>query len=146
MPAIRHFRTLLLAVIIVVLLAIGMYLAEGRNLRLIYIDQKPVMVSLADTAAEREMGLSYRPSLADGHGLLFVYERPEAACMWMKGMNFPLDAYWFSVDGKLVSYKHNISPDTYPAVHCPEQEAMYMLELNVGELSKIPQRLNIPKQ
>lgn len=146
MPEIRPFRALLLAVIVVILFTIGRFLAEGRDLRLIYIDQKPVLVNIADNPAERSRGLSYQPFLSDGHGMLFVFDKPEAACMWMKDMNFPLDVYWFSADGKLISYRHNISPDTFPSVHCPVQEATYMLELNVGEFSGIPRSITVPKQ
>lgn len=120
-------------------------LRRDRDLSLIYAGQDPLLVNLADTNEERKKGLSYRSSLKDGQGMLFVFEGPDRACMWMKGMNFPLDVYWFSESGRLVSYTKNVTPASYPKVYCPNEKALYMLEVGVGELQELPDLLTLEK-
>jgi len=51
-------------------------------------------VELARTSAEQIRGLSGRPELKSGHGMLFVYDRPQPVSIWMKDMRFPLDILW----------------------------------------------------
>src|SRR3990172_7583474 len=51
-------------------------------------------VEVARTSAEQIRGLSGRPDLKPGHGMLFVYDRPQSVGIWMKDMRFPLDILW----------------------------------------------------
>ena len=51
-------------------------------------------VELAITPEERRQGLSDRPSLAPGTGMLFVFESDGHRQFWMKNMHFPLDMVW----------------------------------------------------
>ncbi|CAB0150044.1 hypothetical protein PSI9734_00615 [Pseudidiomarina piscicola] len=55
--------------------------------------QPPMQVEIADTPAKRERGLMFRESLADHHGMWFVYqsERPSYAGFWMFNTKLPLD-------------------------------------------------------
>ena len=43
---------------------------------------------------ERSQGLSGRPNLAAGTGMLFVFEQAGSYAFWMKDMRFPLDMVW----------------------------------------------------
>lgn len=140
----KRFAAFLL--LIVPLLAAGSVLWRDRTLRLLYVDQEPLLVGIADTEAERTLGLSYRSKLANGHGMLFAFDEPSATCMWMKDMKFPIDVYWFSANGRLVSYSQGVYPSSFPAVYCPNGKASYMLEVNIGELKSLPQQLAVPKQ
>jgi len=58
-------------------------------------------VELARTPIEKMRGLSGRPGLAPGHGMVFVYEKPEPISIWMKDMRFSLDIIWIR-DGRIV--------------------------------------------
>ena len=51
-------------------------------------------VELARTLEEQVRGLSGRPNLKPGWGMLFVYEHPHPVSIWMKDMRFPLDIVW----------------------------------------------------
>ena len=139
-------RNLQTFVIIVLLFIVGFALKNQKTTQLIYVDGEQLLVENADTPKTRQLGLSYKPKLPRGEGMLFSYNEPAQACMWMKDMNFPIDVYWFSATGKLISFKQNIEPHTYPASFCPAHDAFYMLEVNVGEFSKIPAKLTLPKQ
>lgn len=57
------------------------------------VAQPPMVVEVADTAAKRERGLMHRESLAEHHGMWFVYdeERPGYAGFWMFNTKIPLD-------------------------------------------------------
>ena len=64
--------------------------------------------------------------------------------MWAKDMNFPIDVYWYSAGGNLVGSQRNVSPDSFPQLYCPELPASYMLEVNAGQLKKLPKTLVPP--
>ena len=68
-----------------------------------------VEVELARTLEEKVRGLSGRPALKSGHGMLFVYERPEPVSIWMKDMRFPLDILWIR-EGRIVKIEKNAPP------------------------------------
>ena len=48
-------------------------------------------IEIADTADERIRGLSGRPSLPEGTGLLFIFDTQGLHGIWMKDMSFPID-------------------------------------------------------
>ncbi len=135
-----------LLAVLILLAVVGIELWRQRALQLIYVDDSPLLVSVASTPSARKMGLSYQLSLPKGQGMLFEYSEPSQACMWMKEMSFPLDVYWFSATGKLISSAHDLSPESYPATYCPNVPAFYMLEVNVNEFYKEPKAISIPKQ
>lgn len=51
-------------------------------------------VEIASTTLQKMTGLSFRTSLASGHGMLFTFGTPTIQNFWMKDMNFPLDMIW----------------------------------------------------
>jgi hypothetical protein len=50
-----------------------------------------VQVELADTPEKRERGLMFRKELADGHGMLFLFDEEAEHSFWMKDTLVPLD-------------------------------------------------------
>ncbi len=68
-----------------------------------------IEVELARTTTEKVRGLSGRPALASGHGMLFVYDRPEVVSIWMKDMLFPLDIVWIR-GGRIVHIEKEAPP------------------------------------
>jgi len=53
-------------------------------------------VEIAETAAERQRGLSGRESLGPRRGMLFTSRFGSAPTIWMKGMLISLDLVWIS--------------------------------------------------
>ena len=91
-----------------------------------------MVVEVADTEALREQGLSGRPNLPEGQGMLFVFDTDGVWGIWMKGMQFPIDIVWADASGTVVTVAVNIAPDTYPDSFYPTIPARYVLELQAG--------------
>jgi len=68
-----------------------------------------VKAEIAVTAQEREKGLMFRKKLADGEGMLFVYDRDEVLSFWMKNTLIPLSIAFIASDGRIIDIK-----DMYP--------------------------------
>jgi uncharacterized membrane protein (UPF0127 family) len=63
----------------------------------------------AEVAADqksRERGLSGRPGLAEGRGMLFVYPDRQVRTFWMTGMRFPIDIIWIA-RGRVTGVERN---------------------------------------
>lgn len=91
-------------------------------------------VEVAVTDAQKELGLGQRDSLADNHGMLFVYPGRGEYTFWMKGMRFPLDFIW--IDGvTVVDITRNVPVDAGPnyRLYRPVKPADKILEVNAGD-------------
>lgn len=125
---------------VVLLFALGMHLTKREPSTLdtmlpvstIHIDSVALRVEVATTAGQQEQGLSGRASLAEGAGMLFVFDEIATWGIWMKDMRFPLDIVWADDTGGVVTVAHDISPDTYPQVFYPTEPARYVLEVPAG--------------
>jgi len=69
-----------------------------------------VALEVADTPEVRARGLMYRKSLADGHGMLFVFEDESEHDFWMKDTLIPLDMLFIASDGLVVGIHANATP------------------------------------
>jgi uncharacterized membrane protein (UPF0127 family) len=91
-----------------------------------------ISVEIADTQAKRTQGLSGRAGLAEGSGMLFVFDWDATWGFWMKEMRFPLDIIWAQSDGTIVTIAHQVAPETYPEIFKPAKPARYVLEVPSG--------------
>ena len=98
----------------------------------ILIGGTTVLASVADTLPARIKGLSDTPFLPPNVVKLFVFGASGKHSIWMKNMNYPLDIIWADRDGKIVYFKENVSPDTYPESFAPPKPAWYVIEANAG--------------
>jgi uncharacterized membrane protein (UPF0127 family) len=69
-----------------------------------------VSLEVAATPAERERGLMYRSSLAEGRGMLFVFDADRNHSFWMKNTLIPLDMLFIARDGTVVGIHANATP------------------------------------
>ena len=53
------------------------------------------------TDQERALGLMFRRSLPENGGMLFIYDPPQPATMWMRNTLIPLDMVFISADARV---------------------------------------------
>jgi uncharacterized membrane protein (UPF0127 family) len=69
-----------------------------------------VALEVAATPETRSRGLMYRRELADGHGMLFVFDDDANHEFWMKNTLIPLDMIFITVDGHVAGVRKNATP------------------------------------
>ena len=93
-------------------------------------------VECAVTAIALARGLSRRPSLPKGTGMLFLFNSIERRTMWMPEMKFPLDIVWLDETLSVVNISYNCPP-CVTGEPCPQISSvytcMYAIEMNAGE-------------
>src|SRR5690348_16238739 len=62
-----------------------------------------IHAEVAKTPQQREIGLMFRPAMAQQEGMLFVFEEPATQCFWMKNTLLPLSAAFIADDGSIVN-------------------------------------------
>jgi uncharacterized protein len=88
-------------------------------------------IEIADTAAERALGLMNRPSMRKSAGMLFIYETPQPVAFWMKNTLIPLDMIFMDAHGTVVTVAANARPHDETPI--PGGSAIqYVLEINGG--------------
>jgi len=91
----------------------------------------------AEVAADepsRETGLMFRTGLKPNHGMLFVFEQPIEACMWMRNTLIPLSVAFMDRDGRIVNIEE-MQPRT-ENLHCAKGAVPYALEMTSGWFSE----------
>ncbi|MEK6921605.1 MAG: DUF192 domain-containing protein [Nanoarchaeota archaeon] len=92
-----------------------------------------VLIEIADSLDEQAVGLMYRTSLEENHGMLFVFESEEQKIFWMKNTKIPLDIIFIDASGIIVDINENFEPCAVD--DCEKyysKPAMYALEVNAG--------------
>ena len=59
-------------------------------------------VEVADTSEKRQIGLMYRDSLVDDHGMLFKFPSANHLSFWMQNTYIPLDIAFINDDGRIL--------------------------------------------
>ena len=116
-------------------------LPEARPRITVELGDESVEATLAETSEEQTLGLGYRDELADGTGMLFVYDEPGMHSFWMKGMRFCLDIVWIE-NGQIVGAAERVCPSPagtpdadLPRFQSPEP-VRYVLEVPAGWLDE----------
>jgi uncharacterized membrane protein (UPF0127 family) len=90
-----------------------------------------VQAEVADSDAERELGLMNRHSLASDRGMLFVFETEEPRAFWMKNTYIPLDMLFVSSAKEIIYIAQNTTPLSQDLIS-PAGGAQYVLEVKGG--------------
>ncbi|HEX4844459.1 MAG TPA: DUF192 domain-containing protein [Limnobacter sp.] len=93
-----------------------------------------VSAEVADTPLARQRGLMHRAHLEENHGMLFVFDRPEIQCMWMKNTLIDLDVAFADRKGKIINVATMKAGTSH--VHCSAEPALLALEMNAGWFAK----------
>jgi hypothetical protein len=97
-------------------------------------------VEIRDSQEERELGLSYRETMAKDEGMAFVFDGAAPYGFWMLGMQFPLDMIWIR-GGKVVDISQNVPPPQSgisgePEARAPKEAVDTVIEVNAGWVEK----------
>ena len=95
-------------------LALGIQCAEAlpkEEVQLISPSQKQLIVQaeIADEQEEQRKGLMFREKLAEGEGMLFLWDKTQVITMWMKNTYIPLDMI-FIHNGQVKHVHENAVP------------------------------------
>jgi uncharacterized membrane protein (UPF0127 family) len=133
-------RRLLLAVCVLALLALVFFtlLSSGASStgRLQTASgAHEIVVELASTEREREVGLMNRDSMPADQGMLFDFKETRLITMWMKNTYIPLDMVFMDESGRVTHVAANAQPLSLDIISSREP-ARYVLELNGGTAAR----------
>jgi hypothetical protein len=89
---------------------------QNDNTVSLVLGTQTVHVEVADSQEEWQLGLSYRDTLEENHGMLFVFPEEKRRTFWMLGCNFDIDLAYIESDGtisEIITMKKE-PPDTPP--------------------------------
>lgn len=95
-------------------------------------------VELAETSQQKSQGLSDRESLAEGAGMIFLYDDDERYTFWMNKMHFPLDMVWIASNCTVADISAQVPPpdptEANPELplYSPNIPVRHVLEINGG--------------
>jgi uncharacterized membrane protein (UPF0127 family) len=93
-----------------------------------------VKAEIARTDEDRSQGLMFRENLADGEGMLFVYERDQVLSFWMKNTLIPLSIAFIAADGRIIDIRDMYPHDESSVVS--SRSVRYALEVPQGWFSR----------
>jgi len=98
------------------------------------INDKIILVEVAETPVARAQGLMFRNELQQDSGMLFVFDSAGYHSFWMRNTFIPLDIIWIA-DGKIVHIESNVQPAgdaLIPPTYEPSMPATHVLEVEAG--------------
>jgi uncharacterized protein len=93
-----------------------------------------IQAEVASTGTTRSQGLMRRRSMAQGAGMLFLFDESAGHCMWMKDTLIPLSVAFIDEGGKIVNIADMLPLDE--TTHCATRPVRYALEMNEGWFAK----------
>jgi hypothetical protein len=97
----------------------------------------PVDAEVASTRDQRTRGLMWRTELAEGTGMIFLFDRDDYLSFWMKNTLIPLDMIFIRSDFTIVGIVENAEPKTLSARSPGNAQSKYVLEVPAGWSAKI---------
>ncbi len=94
-----------------------------------------IILEVAKTDEEKTLGMMHRQSLADNAGMVFIYDEPTDAGIWMKNTNLPLDVIFIDCDNTVVDFVTRL-PQTLD-ISYPPVKICKIIEVNAGLNKKI---------
>ena len=94
-----------------------------------------IKTEIARTSEEKSRGLMFRTELADGEGMLFVFERDDFLSFWMKDTLIPLSIAFILTDGRITEIR-DMEPGNLNPVRS-NRSVRYALEVPQGWFSRV---------
>ena len=88
-------------------------------------------VYIADSNSKRKKGLMYIENLPNNHGMLFKFNSPRIASMWMKNTYISLDLLFIDKNQTIVKIHNNAEPFNLKSISS-KLKVKWVLEINGG--------------
>jgi len=93
------------------------------------------LVDEAKTLDQQARGMMWRDSMGEDTGMIFEFEEPKIATIWMKNTAIPLDILFVRSNGKILKIEHSHKPYTHRSASS-EAVIAGVVELKGGESKK----------
>ncbi|MGP1678613.1 MAG: DUF192 domain-containing protein [Burkholderiales bacterium] len=132
----RHASRIPVAVLAGLMFGFGSALAQQPELPMTALNAgiHVIHAEVAGTPATRSQGLMRRKAMAQGAGMLFLFDESATHCMWMKNTLIPLSVAFIDERGQIVNIADMQPLDE--TSHCASRPARYALEMNQGWFKK----------
>ncbi len=108
-----------------------------------------VRVEVADDLAEQAKGLTYRTTLGENRGMLFVFPDERERSFWMKDTLIPLSIAFIDSERRIIDIQDMKPLDDEPPSYVSAEPAQYALEVNQGFFEKggvkVGDRVDVPE-
>ncbi len=92
-------------------------------------------VEEAKTLDQQARGMMFRESMEPDTGMIFEFEEPKIATIWMKNTSIPLDILFVRSNGKILKIEHSHQPYTLRSASS-EAVIAAVVELKGGEAKR----------
>ena len=92
-------------------------------------------VEVAATENQRNRGLMFRKNLADGKGMIFVFDTDQKVAFWMRNTSLPLSLAYLGSDGTILQILDLVPFSEEP--RSSERSVRYGLEVPQGWYAKV---------
>jgi uncharacterized membrane protein (UPF0127 family) len=131
-----------IAIVLACLILIGVavrFLAEKKGSQVIFFhgDRETISISVevADNPLKRALGLMFRKTLTELHGMLFIYPQETNEKFWMKNTSIPLDIIFVNSKNEVVDIIKNTTPYSLEPLGS-KVPFKYAIEVNAGFTDK----------
>ena len=93
-------------------------------------------IEIAETPAQKALGLMYRETLAPLAGMLFPHKTPQELSMWMQNTYISLDMIFIRQDGTIHRIEHSTEPFTEDHI-MSQGKVLAVLEVKGGEARRL---------
>ena len=93
------------------------------------------LVEEAKTLDQQARGMMFRESMEGDSGMIFEFDKPKIATIWMKNTSIPLDILFVRSNGKILKIEHSHQPYTLRSASS-EAVIAAVVELKGGEAKR----------
>lgn len=90
-----------------------------------------ITIEIADSPAERQVGLMYREEMTWDQGMLFIFDHEALQSFWMKNTDLALDIVFVSSGGRIVTIHENAASRT-TAPYQSTGPGIFVVEIRAG--------------
>lgn len=120
---------------ILIFLGVGIWLKADDTNKALKLNGSSFATETVQDNESRKRGLSGRDALASDSAMVFIFDRSEEQCFWMKDMKFSIDIVWLDASNRVVSIEKGINPNSFPQNYC--HEGLRVIEFKAGTADKL---------